>query len=150
MLAVGCALAAGCGGHSPAGHRQGGAARTSQAERRRIHEADNLAYLEIARASGVLRANTAAAALGRARRIADRSAVAAAAGTLPQVHPHDSGLIAARAKMRGALAAALAARRDGRSQRAAAIDALKATDAINKQLHAYAARHPDVQALVPD
>jgi hypothetical protein len=52
--------------------------------------------------------------------------------------------------MRAALAAALAARHDRRSQRAAAIDALKATDAINKRLETYAARHPDVQALVPD
>ena len=42
------------------------------------------------------------------------------------------------------------ARGDRRSQRAAAIDALKATDGINRQLETYAARHPDVQALVPD
>jgi len=52
--------------------------------------------------------------------------------------------------MQAALAAALAASRDRGSQRAAAIGALKTTDAINKQLEAYAARHPDVQALVPD
>jgi hypothetical protein len=52
--------------------------------------------------------------------------------------------------MRATLKAALAAGRDHRSQRAAATDALNATSAINKQLEAYAARHPEVQALVPD
>jgi hypothetical protein len=152
VVVVCCVLTLGCGGHRSSGRTQGGggATQTSQAEQGRAHEADNLAYLEIARASGTLRANAAAAALGRAPRIANLPAIAAAAKTVHQVQPRDNGLIRARARTCAALAAALAARRDRRSQRAAAIDALKATDAINKRLGTYAARHPEVQALVPD
>jgi hypothetical protein len=152
VVVVCCALTLGCGGHRSSGRTDGsgGVQQTSQAEQRRAHEADNLAYLEIARASGTLRANAAATALGRAPRIANLPAIAAAAKTLLQVQPRDSGLITTRGRMRAALAAALAARGDRRSQRAAAIEALKATDAINRQLETYAARHPDVQALVPD
>lgn len=150
LLLVGCALAVGCGGHGSGNGKHGVTPRTSRAEQRRVHEANNLAYLEIARASGALRANTAAAALGRVPRITDRPAIAAAETTLLQIHPHDSDLVVARTRMQAALKAALAAHGDRRSQRAAAIAALRATDAINKQLQAYAARNPDVQSLVPD
>jgi len=152
VVVVCCVLTLGCGGHRSSGptDRSGGAKQTSQPEQRRAHEADNLAYLEIARASGTLRTNAAAAALGRAPRIANLPAIAAATQTVLQLQPRDSGLITARKRMRAALDAALAARGDRRSQRAAAIDALKATDGINRQLETYAARHPDVQTLVPD
>jgi uncharacterized Ntn-hydrolase superfamily protein len=52
--------------------------------------------------------------------------------------------------MLAALKAALAARDDRRSQRAAAIGAIQATDSVNRLLRRFAARNPDVQALVPD
>jgi hypothetical protein len=106
--------------------------------------------LEIARASGTLRTNAAAAARGRVPRITDLAAIAAAAQTLVELRPHDRGLITARGRMRIALEAALAARSDRRSQHSAAIGALQATDEINSQLRHYAARHRDVQALIPD
>jgi hypothetical protein len=143
-LAVGslcCLVAVGCGGH-------GSRARTERSNT--AHQADNLAYVEIARASGTLRANAAATALGHSRRIANLAAISAASQTVLRVRPSDSGLLALRGSMRAALSAALAARRDPRSQHTAALAALKATDTINGRLRLYATRHPDVRALVPD
>jgi hypothetical protein len=145
-----CAVAVGCGGHSSNAGKGPSAARTSKAEAGRVHRADLLAYLEIARASGTLRAKTAAAALGRAPAIANRTQIVDAAKTVLKVRPHDSGLITARGRMLAALKAALAARDDRRSQRAAAMGAIQATDGINRLLRHYAARNPDVQALIPD
>lgn len=52
--------------------------------------------------------------------------------------------------MHAALDAALAARGDRRSQHAAAVAALRATDSVNAQLRRYASRHPEVQAMIPD
>jgi hypothetical protein len=45
---------------------------------------------------------------------------------------------------------ALTAGPSAASQHAAAVAALKATEAINRELRRYAARHPELQALVPD
>jgi hypothetical protein len=150
-----CASSVGCGGpvSSVRKSRSTAVARASQGEQPRspgTGKRDDLAFVEIARASGTLRTNVAAAALGRARRIANLPAIAAAAQTLREVRPRDRGLTALRGRMRAALEAALAAHPDPRSQHAAAIAALKATDAVNGQLRRYASRHPEVQALIPD
>jgi len=147
-----CASALGCGGHGSAVRARHGTptVRTSQDEQPASPSADSLAFVEIARASGTLRTGSAAAALGRARHIANLSAIAAAARTVLGVQPRDPGLIALRESIHAALSAALAARPDRRSQHAAAVAALSATDSVNAQLRRYASRHPEVQALVPD
>jgi hypothetical protein len=106
--------------------------------------------VQIARASGTLRTNAAATALGRGQRIANPSAIASAAQLLHDVRPRDRRLMAIALRMRAALAAALKARPDRAAQRGAAIAALRATDTINLELRHYAARHPELQALIPD
>jgi hypothetical protein len=76
--------------------------------------------------------------------------VASAAQRVVRLQPSDRGLLALLGATRSALDAALAAARDPRAQRAAAVAALHATDAINRGLRRYAAHHPQLRALVPD
>lgn len=111
---------------------------------------DDLAYLAIARASGTVRANVAATALGRARRISDLAAMRAAATTVAHLRPSASSLIAAQRSIATALTQALSAGPNRGAQRAAAASALHTTDDVNAKLRLYAAAHPVVQTLVPD
>jgi hypothetical protein len=135
-------LAVGCGSN--------GAKRRGAQPSPRASSADELAYVQIARASGTLRTNAAAAALGRAVRIANPAAIASAAQLVRDVRPRNQSLMALALRMHEAMASALRAGHDRRAQRSAAMAALKATDNINLGLRHYAARHPELRALIPD
>jgi hypothetical protein len=111
---------------------------------------DVVAYIEIARASGSLRGSAARAALGQALRLGDTAGLAAFVPRVTKLRPSDGGLIALREMTRSALVAALAARTSRGAQRAAAVAAVRATDAINRGLQRYAARHPQLANLIPD
>jgi hypothetical protein len=136
-----------CGAtHSAAG---GASKRSTQTQAQGV-TADNLAYLEIARASGALRSGAAAASLGHVAHLEGRESMVSAARLLREIHPGDRGLVALRAAARSALRAALDARGDPGSQHAAALSAIAATERINAGLRRYADRHPSVQELIPD
>src|SRR5437588_5185727 len=119
LLAACCALGFGCGGG--AHHHSSTAARASESEGRQAANADELAYVELARASGTLRTNAAAAALGRARRIADHPAISAQAKAVSDARPRDALLRTVQRETEHALKAALAANPDRRAQRAAGV-----------------------------
>jgi hypothetical protein len=127
-----------------------GHARRAQSPAERPVSGDGLAYLAIARASAALRMSAAPAAVGKALRIANRPSLTTAARSLVAVHTRDARLLRALADARAALASVTSVRSDRRSQHAAALRAIAATDRINRYLRLYAARHPELQSLVPD
>lgn len=133
------------GARTPRGVRTAAAATSGQAL-----TPDTVAYIEIARASGTLRGSAAATAVAHTQHLAGRAAAASAARRVAMLRPGDAGLATLQRATRSALAAALAAGRDPRSQRAAALAAVSATDMINRGLRRYAARRPQLLALVPD
>ncbi|GAC1436109.1 MAG: hypothetical protein NVSMB51_06760 [Solirubrobacteraceae bacterium] len=134
-----CCLLGACGG-----------AKTKPDAPLRTPAADKLAYLELARASGVLRASAAATALGQARQLGARDSLVAAEGLVAGLRPADRLLRELRGTVGRELAAALAASSGSSAQRVAARRATTATDAINSQLRRYAARRPQLATLIPD
>ena len=133
-LAMCSLLALGCGGHQPP----------------KRHFSDDLAYLEIARASASLRAGVVSVAVGHARRISKQPELASAAGLVRRLRPRDGDLITARQTTQEALHAALSAPLDPHSQRSVARAVVHSTELINRRLRSYAADHPSVQSLIPD
>jgi hypothetical protein len=115
-----------------------------------VPEADKEAYLAIARASGALRASVAAADIGKASKLADRQSLAYAAALVGRLHPRDDELRTLQQATSAALHAALAAPRDPRAQRRAAVTAIAATNVLNRGLRRYASHHPYVLGLIPD
>jgi hypothetical protein len=112
--------------------------------------ADQNAFVEIARASGELRAGTAAVALGKARRISGRREIAGAVRLVAGLRPRDRQLARLKRQIDAALRAVLAAHSDPRSERGAAKAALGATTRINGGLRRYADRHPSLAQVIPD
>jgi hypothetical protein len=111
---------------------------------------DQNAFVEIAQASGELRAGTAAVALGKSRRISGRGEIATAVRLVAGLRPGDRQLLRLKREIDAALRAVLAARSDSRSERAAAKAALGATTRINGGLRGYADRHPSLAQVIPD
>jgi hypothetical protein len=116
----------------------------------RLPVADQNAFVEIARASGELRAGTAAVALGKARRISGRREIAGAVRLVAGLRPRDRQLARLKRQIDAALRAVLAAHSDPRSERRAAKAALGATTRINRGLRRYADRHPSLAQVIPD
>src|SRR5256885_7837417 len=110
LLAVCSALGFGWGGGAQL--HSSTAARASESEGRQAANADELAYVELARASGTLRTNAAAAALGRARRIADHLAISGQVKAVLNARPRDALLRTAQRETEHALKAAPAANPD--------------------------------------
>jgi hypothetical protein len=125
-----------------------GAERHSAAPQLPVVDQD--AFVEIARASGALRAGTAAVALGQARRISGRGEIASAVRLVAGLRPRDRQLSRLKRQIEVALRAVLAGRSDPRSERAAAKAALGATTRINGALRRYADRHPSLAQVIPD
>jgi hypothetical protein len=152
MIVLGGAIVlSGCGGSSPkrpATTSAGGAEHRSTAPR--LSVADENAFVEIARASGELRAGTAAVALGKTRRISGRGEMASAIRLVAGLRPRDRRLSRLKRQIDAALRAVLAARSDPRSERGAAKAAIGATTRINGGLRRYADRHPSLVQVIPD
>jgi hypothetical protein len=155
-LGVLAAVIVGCGGSGSKGALSGPELTTAtrgegkQSTAPRLPRADEDAFIVIARASGSLRAGTAAVALGKAERISGRASMANARVLVADIRPRDAQLARLGRQIDQALRSALMAAVDPRSQRAAAKAALAATDAVNRGLRRYADRHPAVALLVPD
>jgi hypothetical protein len=132
------------------GSRAASAAKSDPGAAPRKLPPDVVAYIEMARASGSLRGSAARAALGQALRLGDTAAVAAFVPRVVKLRPSDGGLVVLREMTRSALEAALSAGPSRGTQRAAAVAAVRATDAINRGLRRYAARHPQLASLIPD
>jgi hypothetical protein len=111
---------------------------------------DRDAFVGIARASGELRAGTAAVAIGTARRVSGRGEIAGARKLVAGLRPRDRQLSQLKRQIDAALRALLAAPSDPRAERGAAKAALAATIRINRGLHRYADRHPALAQAIPD
>ena len=142
---------AGCGGNSA---NQSSTASVRETTQRPAPEplpaVDRDAFVEIARASGALRAGTAAVAIGAAQRISGRDQIASARRLVAGLRPRDRQLARLKGQIDVALGALLGAPADAGSQRDAAKAALAATTRINRGLHSYANRHPSLALAIPD
>jgi hypothetical protein len=140
-----------CGSnHSSHSGSSASAAQSGSGGAPRALPPDVVAYIEIARASGALRGSAAAAALGHATHLSNAAALASFVPRVAGLRPTDVKLAALRDTMRSALGAALAAGRGRAAQQAAAGAAVRATDAVNRALRGYAAKHPQLASLIPD
>jgi hypothetical protein len=152
VVLISLALVA-CGSHHSSergGSRSTSAANSNSGAAPPKLSPDVAAYIEIARASGSLRSSAARAALGQAVRLANTAAVATFVPLVAKLRPRDGGLVVLREMTRSALEAALGAGTSRGAQRAAAVAAVRATDAINRGLRRYAAHHPQLASLIPD
>jgi hypothetical protein len=146
----GAIVLAGCGGSSSKGPSTSARGPEHHSAAPHLPVVDQDAFVEIARASGALRAGTAAVALGKARQITGRGEIESAVGLVEGLRPRDGQLSRLKRQIDVALRALLTARSDPRSERAAAKTALGATTRINGGLRRYADRHPSLAQVIPD
>jgi hypothetical protein len=146
----GAIVLAGCGGSFSERLTTSARGAEHHSAARQLSVVDQDAFVEIARASGELRAGTAAVALGKAQRISGRGEIASAIRLVAGLRPRDGQLSRLKRQIDVALRAVLAARSDPRSERAAAKAALGATTRINGGLRRYADRHPSLAQVIPD
>jgi hypothetical protein len=116
----------------------------------RIPVADREAFLELANASGALRAAAAPVALGHAARAPALGALAHARSRVSALRPRDPSLARLQTTLLAALPSAHAFQRPGKPKRQLAQRAIADTDHINTGLRAYAREHPAIGGLVPD
>jgi hypothetical protein len=148
---IAAVVLAGCGGHSSTRSTttsERDAGQHSAAPQLPVVDRD--AFVGIARASGELRAGTAAVAIGKAQRISGRGQIASARRMVAGLRPRDGQLLQLKRQIDVALRDLLAASSDPRTESGAAKAALAATTRINRGLHSYADRHPSLALAIPD
>jgi hypothetical protein len=146
----GAIVLAGCGGSSSKHPTASARAAEHHSAAPQLPVVDQDAFVGIARASGALRAGTAAVALGKAGRISGRGEIASAVRLVAGLRPRDRQLLRLKRQIDVALRAVFSARSDPSSERGAAKAALGATTRINSGLRRYADRHPSLAQVIPD
>lgn len=138
--------------HQATSHEQPSGER-DDADRRpqldKIPTVDRQAFIELATASGTLRAAGAPIALGRTAQRASLQALAVTQPRIAALRPRDPTLRQTRSLLLAALVKARGLRQKSPT-RADGRRAIRDTDRLNRALRSYAQTHPAVGGLVPD